>query len=204
MNKENLKKELNKLFKSMNYIADNYLSKRKIASKKAEVFYAIYQQLGLLWEFLGCLCKHWDGYKKKGDKFLCKICGKVKGTRESHYLLPAIGEKVIGRMVGPGKDKLKKISKKEAEIVNDTIKFHGAKLNVSVFNGYVSKLDKTGKEINIAADRVVTLKEDRLIVEISKYIASMKIEGREKQTPIYGGFLWELPKRILKRVPLIL
>ena len=204
MNKENLKKELNKLFLSMNYIADNYLSKRKITSKKAEVFYAIYQQLGLLWEFLGCLCKHWDGYRKKGDKFLCKICGKVKGTRESHYLLPAIGEKVIGRMVGPGKDKLKKISKKEAEIVNDTIKFHGAKLNVSVFNGYISRLDKIGKEINIAADRVVTLKEDRLIVEISKYIASMKIRGREKQMPIYGGFLWELPKKILKRVPIIL
>ena len=39
MNKENLKKELNKLFLSLNYIADNYLSKRKITSKKAEVFY---------------------------------------------------------------------------------------------------------------------------------------------------------------------
>lgn len=98
MNKDNLKKELNKVFRSMNYVADNYLSKRKITLKKARVFYAIYQQLGLLWEFLGCLCKHWNGYKKKDDKFLCKICGKVKGTKESYYLLPVIREKVIGRM----------------------------------------------------------------------------------------------------------
>ena len=204
MHKEDVKKKLNKLFSSMDYIVDNYLSKRKITPKEAEVFYGIYQQLGLLWEFLGCLCKHRDGYKKKGDKFLCKVCGKVKGTRESHYLLPAIGEKIIGRMVRPGEDMLKKLSKKEAEIIDDTFKFHGAKLNVSVFNGYVSKLDKTGKEINIAADRIVTLEEDRLMFKISKYIASMKIRGREKQMPIYGGFLWELSKKILKKMPIIL
>ncbi len=204
MNKENLKKELNKVFRSMNYVADNYLSKRKITSKEARVFYAIYQQLGLLWEFLGCFCKHQDGYKKKDDKLLCKICGKVKGTKENYYLLPVIGEKVIGRMVRPGKDKLKKLSKKEAEIVNDTIKFHGAELNVSVFNGYLTRLDKIGKEINIAADRVVTLEENRLVIEISRYISSMKIRDREKQMPVYGGFLWELPKKILKKMPLIL
>jgi hypothetical protein len=204
MNKENLKKELDKLIRSMNYIANNYLSKRKITPKKAKIFYAIYQQLGLLWEFLGCFCKHRDGYKKKDDKFLCKICGRVKETKENYYLLPVIGEKIIGRMVRPGKDKLKKLSKKEAEIVNDTIKFHGAKLNVSVFNGYISRLDKIGKEINIAADRVVTLEENRLVIEISKYIASMKIRGREKQMSVYGGFLWELPKKILKKMPIIL
>lgn len=77
-------------------------------------------------------------------------------------------------------------------------------MNVSVSNGYISKLDKLGKEINVAADRAITLQEDKLIVEISKYIASMKIEGRGKQMPIYGGFLWELPKKILKRMPVML
>lgn len=107
-------------------------------------------------------------------------------------------------MIRPGKDKLEKLSKKEAEVVNDTIKFHGVKLNVSVFNGYISKSDKIDKEINIAADRIVSLKENRVVVEISRYIASMKINGREKQRPIYGGFLWELPKKILKRMPIIL
>lgn len=95
MNKENLKKELNKLFKAMDNIADNYLSKRNVSLKKAEVFRAIYQQLGLLWEFLGCLCKHWDGYKKKGDQLLCKICGKVKGTKGSYYIFPVTGKKSL-------------------------------------------------------------------------------------------------------------
>lgn len=204
MNKEDLKKELKKLFKSMDYIADNYLLKRKITTKIAGEFYNIYQRLGLLWEFLGYQCKHWDGYKKKDDKFLCRICGKVKGVKDEYYLLPVMGRKVIGRMIIPGKDKLNSLSKKGAEIVNDTIEFHGAKLNVSVFNGYKSKLGKRREEINIAPDRVVTLKEDGLVVDISKHIAGMKIKSLEKQWPVYGGFLWELPKRILKRMSIIL
>lgn len=199
--KENLKKKLNKLFKSMDYVADTYLSKKNISPKKVEAFYAIYQQLGFLWELLGCQCKHWDGYKKKDGKLLCKICGKVKGTEENYYLLPVAGEKVIGRMVNPPKGKLEKLSRKEAAIINDTIKFHGTKLNVSVFNQHRSRIEK---EINIAADRVVTLEEGELIVEISKYISSIRIKGAEKPMPIYGGFLGELPKEILKRMPIIL
>ena len=51
---------------------------------------------------------------------------------------------------------------------------------------------------------MVILKEDRLIFEASKYIASMRIESVKKQKPIRGGFVWELPKRILKRMPIIL
>lgn len=188
----------------MNYVANNYLLKKRIASKKAGAFYTLYQHLGLLWEFLGCQCKHWEGYKKKGNKFLCKICGKVKGTKESYYLLPVRGGKNIGRFIRPGKDKSGKLSKKEAEIVNDTIKFHGAKLNVSVFNGYTTKLDKIGGEINIAADRIVSLEEDRLIIEISKYIVNVKIRNTEKHIPTGSGFSWELPKRILRKIPLIL
>ena len=188
----------------MDYIADNYLSPKGITSKKADAFYAIYQQLGLLWELLGSQCKHRDGYRKQDHKLLCKICGKMKEAKESYYLLPATGEKVIGRMVKPREDKFRRISKKQAEILNDTIKFHGARLHVSVFNGYTDKWDKIGKEINVAADRMVILKEDRLIFEASKYIASMRIESVKKQKPIYGGFVWELPKRILKRMPIIL
>lgn len=204
MNKKNLKKELRELFKSMDYIADMYLSKRKISRRKISVFCNIYQQLGLLWEFLGLQCKHWDGYKKKDNKLLCKICGKVRGVEESYYLLPATGVKVIGRMIRPGEAKSKRLSKKEAKIINDTIKFHGAKLNVSVFNEYISKLSKIGQKINIASDRMVTLTENGLTLEISNHIASIKIKTSEKQWPIYGGFLWELPKKLLKRIPIIL
>lgn len=204
MDKQNLKKELRALFKSMDYIADKYLAKRKVTKKNLSVFWNIYQQLGLLWEFLGLQCKHWDGYRKKSDKFLCKICGKVKGVEERYYLLPAAGVKVIGRMIRPGKAKSKKLSKKEAEIVNDTIKFHGAKLNVSVFNEYISRLSEIGKEINIAADRVVTLTENGLTIEISNYIAAMKIKTSEKSGAVFGGFVWELPKKLLKKMPIIL
>lgn len=164
MNKENLIKELKKLFKSMDYIADNFLSKRNISQRNVTAFYNIYQQLGSLWQFLGSQCRHWDGYKRKDDKWSCKICGKVKGAKEDYYVLPVDGKKVIGRMVGPGKNKSERLSKNEAEIINDTIKFHGAKLNISVFNGYKSRL---GKDMNVAADRIVTLEEDGLIIDIS-------------------------------------
>lgn len=204
MNKENLKKELKKLFKSMDFIADKYLLKKKITRKDASKFYTIYQQLGLLWEYLSCHCKHWDGHKKKGNKFLCRICGKVKGVREEYYLLPVEGKKVIGRMIRPRENRLKGVSEKKAKIIDDAIKFHGAKLKVSVFNGYVSKLSKIDKEINVAPDRIVTLEESGLSVEISKYISAVKIRSLEKQKPIYSEFLWELPKRILKKFPIML
>lgn len=61
-----------------------------------------------------------------------------------------------------------------------------------------------GKEkINIAADRMVTLDENGLVIDISKYITRIRIK-RIKNTQVYGGFVWELPKRILKRTPIIL
>lgn len=204
MDTKYLKKELRKLFKSMDYIADKHLSKRNISQKDLLIFYNIYQQLGSLWQFLGLQCKHWDGYKKRDDKFLCKICGKVKDVKQDYYVLPVIGKKVIGRMIRLGKNKSEKLSKKEAEIINDTIKFHGAKLNVSVSNGYISRLGKIGKEINVAPDRIITLEENGLIVDISRFIAGIRIKALEKQTPAYGGFLWELPKKILKKIPIIL
>lgn len=132
MNKMYLKKDLRNLFKTMDYIADKYLCKTRIRRKDIEIFYRIYQQLGLLWEFLGLQCGHWDGYKKKEDKYLCKICGRVKGIEERHYLLPVKGEKVIGKMVRPGQSNKTFPAKKDAEIVNDKIAFHGAKLKVEV------------------------------------------------------------------------
>jgi len=204
MNEKELRKELKKLFKSMDYVSDKYLYKTKTSKKETELGFDIYQQLGLLWEFLSLQCRHRDGYKKKGDKFLCKICGKVKGIKEEYYLLPVNGGKVIGRMVKPGKNNLRKLSKKEAEIVNDTIKFHGAKLNIAVFKEYVSKFGKLDKEINIAADRVVTLEENGLVIDISEYITGIKTKRFKENGQIYGGFLWELPKKILRKMPIIL
>lgn len=203
MNKTELKQELQKLFKSMDYVSKKYLVNKKITPKSASLFYNIYQQLGFLWELLSYQCKHWDGYYQKDKKWLCKICGEVQGSKKQYYFLPVKGEKVIGRMVKPARsDKFQRLSKKQAEILNDTIKFHGVKLNVSVFNGYVSKL--SGKEINIASDRLVTLEENDLLVDIGKFIAGVRIKGAGKPGPVYGGFLWELPRRLLKKMPIIL
>lgn len=38
MDKRSLREELNKLFRAMNYIADNYLSKEKLAQKRQRSF----------------------------------------------------------------------------------------------------------------------------------------------------------------------
>jgi hypothetical protein len=76
--KEDLKKQLSALFKSMDFVNNNFLDSEKISKKEFQVFFNIYQQLGLAWEFLGLQCKHWDGYKKTRDnKETCKICGEI-------------------------------------------------------------------------------------------------------------------------------
>lgn len=97
MKKDLVKEELKKLFKSLDFISKNFLNKKGISKKELNIFYNIYQQLGLAWEYLGLQCKHWDGYKKtKEADMCCKICGKIKGVDESYYMLPAKGLKIIG------------------------------------------------------------------------------------------------------------
>ncbi len=92
--KKELKKKLTALFKSMDFVSNNLLDSEKKDKKDFQVFFSIYQQLGLAWEFLGLQCKHWDGYKKTRDKKeTCKICGKVKGTDDFYILLPKRGPK---------------------------------------------------------------------------------------------------------------
>ncbi len=104
--KKRLKKELKSLFKSMDYISDNYLNKEGINDKELEVFANIYQQLGMAWEFLGLQCGHWDGYKKTRDrKEVCKICGKVRDVDETYILMPVKGRKKIGRKKTPDSKK---------------------------------------------------------------------------------------------------
>lgn len=186
----------------MDYVSDKYLlkTKTKISKKNAEIFFNIYQQLGLAWTFLSLKCRHWDGYKKRGGKLVCRICGGINGINHEGYLLPVKGKKVIGRMIKPMDDtkEKSKLTKKEAEIVNDTIKFHGAKLNVSVFEEYSS-----GK-INIAADRVVKLHEDGVVIDICNDIIGIIIKEPKRGARIYGGFVEELPDRLLKKMPIIL
>lgn len=96
--KSKLKKELRCLFKSMDFISKNFLYKKSIDKAALRIYFNIYQQLGMAWEFLGLQCRHWDGYKKvKGKEKACKICGQVKGGRNFYYLIPKTGTKKIGK-----------------------------------------------------------------------------------------------------------
>jgi len=65
--KKELKKQLNALFKSMDFRpATIFSTVEKMGKKQFQVFFNIYQQLGLAWEFLGLQCKHWTDTKKRG------------------------------------------------------------------------------------------------------------------------------------------
>lgn len=61
--KEHVKKELRKLFRSMDFVSNKFLADEKTAGKDFQMYFNIYQQLGLAWEFLGQQC---EGMKSHG------------------------------------------------------------------------------------------------------------------------------------------
>lgn len=207
MNKRQVKKEvkrqLNALFKSMDFVSKNFLNDEEIGKREAEVFFNIYQQLGLAWEFLGLQCRHWDGYKRTREKKeACKICGKIKGTDDFYILLPKMGVKKLGVKVSPNSKRTFK-NKKDAEIVNDTINFYGAIINVDVHNSYKSSLFDKG--INMAAERIVSVKEDNIECHIDNHLIHIRLRDRDRKSrgKRYGGFPWEIKKENLKQFPVI-
>ena len=202
--KNRLKKEFKSLFKNMDFVCDNYLNKKGVPEKEQERFAGIYQLLGQVWEFLALQCKHWDGFKETREKKeVCRICGTVKGAEESHILLQAKGTKKIGRAVNPNSRKTFP-TKKEARIIKDSIRFHGALLDVDVHNAYKSSLFKE-HEINIAAERNVFLKERGVECTIGKYRIDLDVEKPKKRgsKPPFGNFAFELRKKDLKHFPVI-
>jgi len=204
LTKDNLKKELKSLFKSMDFVSNNFLNKGNIDKKKFQIYFNIYQQLGLAWEYLALQCKHWDGYKKiKDKKQICKICGKVKDVDDHYYLISKEGSKRIGRRSVPNSKKIFN-GKHEAKILNDRIDFHGALLNVDVHNSYKSSLLEVKNKINIAAERIVTLKESGVECHIDQHLIYIKNRHRKKiGKEKYGGFPWEIKKKDLKNFPVI-
>ena len=201
--KKELKKQLTALFKSMDFVSNKFLDSEKMGKKEFEFFFRIYQQLGLAWEFLGLQCKHWDGYKKtKDEKETCKICGKVKGVDDFHILLSKKGPKKLGVKIKPNSKKTFK-TKKDAEIVNDTIDFYGASVNVDVHNSYKSSV--FGKGINIAAERIVNVKEDDAECYIDQHLIHIRLRDKDRKAgkKRYGGFPWEIKKKNLKHFPVI-
>jgi hypothetical protein len=157
----------------------------------------------LTWEFLGLQCRHWAGYKRTRDKKeACKICGKIKGTDDFYILLPKKGFKNLGVKANPHSKRTFE-NKKGAEIVNDTINFYGAVVNVDVHNSYKSNL--FDQEINIAAERTVKVKEGDIECHIDNHLIHIRLCDRDRKSKgkRYGGFPWEIKRRNLKHFPVI-
>ena len=201
--KKELKKQLGALFKSMDFVSNNFLDSEKMGKKEFQIFFNIYQHLGLAWEFLGLQCKHWDGYKKTKDKKeTCKICGKVKGADDFYILLTRKGPVKLGVKVKPNSKETFE-TKEDAEIVNETIDFYGALVNVDVHNSYKSRL--FGRGINIAAERIVNVREGNVECSIDDHLIHVRLhdEDRNRGGKRYGGFPWEIRKKHLKHFPVI-
>lgn len=202
--KREIEKDLKSLFKSMDFINHNFLSKN-FGEKKLQMYFNIYQQLGLAWEFLGLQCEHGKGHKKIRDKKkACRICGKIKGAPEFCYLLPKSGNKKLGVKLKPNSKKTFE-NKAEAKIISDSINFHGALVSVDVHNGYKSKFGKSEDEINIAADRTVKLKERDIECHVDQHLIDIDVSTTVKKIgkKRYGGFPWEIKNKNLRKFPVI-
>lgn len=133
-----------------------------------------------------------------------KICGKVRDVDETLILLPVKRHKKIGRKKMPDSKKTFR-TKKEAKILYNSIDFHGASLKVDVHNSYKSKLFKKELDINIAAERIVRLKESGVECSIDQHTINIRIGPRKEKgaKPDYGNFAFELKKKDLKHFPVL-
>jgi uncharacterized protein YuzE len=200
----NLRREFKRLFRSMTFVSRHPgLSRR---GKPAERFAEVYQQLGMLWEFLALQCSHAEGWRTtRGGSLVCRTCGTARNVEEHWLLLPRRGRKVVGRRLFPNSSDTFP-NKKSASIVNDSIDFHGVKVAVGVHNAYRSRLMR-GKRgaVTIAADRIVRVDEDGIECWLDTHLVEIKVRKRARsEPPPYHAFASELPKRILKRFPLLI
>ena len=197
-----LGRELHRLFRSMDFVSRHPALKRDTA--EARRLAEVYQQLGVAWEFLARQCNHDAGWRKARDgKRVCKTCGTVKGSRERWLLLPRDGKKIIGRRAMPNSKRTFK-TRKLATVVNDTLSFHGTKLNVEVLNLHQSRLFRRS-DILCAAERIVRLEEGGIECSIDGHLVSIELRKHKRgEMPPYGAFVWELPRKLLKNFPVML
>ena len=195
-------RDLRRLFRSMDFVSRHPVLKRD--TKEARRFAEIYQQLGLAWEFLALQCKHGDGWRQLRDgKSACKVCGLIRGVKEQWLLLPRDGKKVVGRRTKPN-SKRTFPNRKAATVVNDTIELHGAKLNVEVLNLHRSRLFRRN-DILCAADRLVRLEEAGVEYRLAEHTLDIRLRPRRRgEEPPFSAFVSELPRRALKRFPVVL
>jgi len=163
----------------------------------------IYQLLGLAWEMLALQCRHRAGWRKlKDGQQVCKICGTLKDSKARWRLLPNDRPKVIGRMARPTTKRILP-NRQAATVVKDEVRFHGVRLSVEVLNSHQSRLFDR-RDITIAADRLVELREDNLLLELSDWTIRLRTASHRpgKGLP-YSAFLSELPRKTLARFPVM-
>jgi hypothetical protein len=204
--KQQIKLELRRLFHSMDFISRRYLSQGGRREKEVQTYYNIYQQLGVAWEFLALQCRHWDGYRRlRSGQQACRICGKIKETLEHWVLLPTSKPARMGAKRFPNSRRTFP-TRQRAMIDSGHIRFHGATLSVHVHNAYKSHLLRGKHAINVAADRIVHLREGDVECWVDSNLVHVrwkKAFHKGKELP-YGAFPSELPKRILKHFPVLL
>jgi hypothetical protein len=201
--KSNLTREFKRLFRSMNFVSRHPSLNRR--GPQGERFAEIYQQLGMLWEFLALQCRHTEGWRKTRErKLACRLCGTIRGVTERWVLLPRDGKKTIGRKLFPNSGETFP-NKKAAMIVDDTIDFHGATVNVDVHNSYRSRLFERSKlDVSIAAERIVRVEEGDIECWLDTHLVKLTLRKHKRgERPPYGAFVFELPKRALKRFPIL-
>ena len=199
-----LKNQLRSILKSLNFVSNNFLKEQSGRNESnSRIYFNIYQQLGLAWEYLGLQCRHEDGYRKiKDGKFACNICGKIKDTEDAYYFLFRRSRKIIGKKISPNSKKIFR-NRKEALLLKDSIDFHGARVNVDVHNMYKSRL--LDKEINIADERSVSLIERGVKCTVDQRVVRINLKGNTKKDKClpYSGFAWELHKETLRKFPVL-
>ena len=173
-NQTQLRRDLRRVLRSMDFVSRHPALKRDTA--EARRMAEVYQQLGLAWEFLALQCMHRDGWRKlREGKSACKVCGLIRGVKEQWLLLPRDGKKTIGLRAMPN-SKRTFPNRKAGTVVNDTIYFHGAKLNVEVLNQHRSNSRwMRGRDWTIASDRLVRLEEDGVEVRLDSHFVGVKI-----------------------------
>ena len=190
--------------RSMDFVSRHPVMKQDTA--EARRLAEVYQQLGLAWEFLALQCPHRGGWRKVRDgKSACKICGLIRGVKEPWRLLPREGKKTIGRRALPNSKRIFP-NRKAGTVVNDTINFHGAKLNVEVLNPHRSTSRFFRKhDWTIAANRMVRLEEDGIEVRFDSFSVGVKLKKHKLgEMPPYTHFVSELPRKFLKKFPVML
>jgi hypothetical protein len=209
-----VRKCIARVLRSMDFIAGGFRRGKKRralgARRRAERHWEIYQQLGLAWEFLALRCRHRDGLRRvSGGRMACRACGKIRGVRDDWLLFPRQGPKTIGRIARPDYGRSAR-SKREAMRLADSIRFHGARLEVEVHDSYPSTLFKGRHPIYIAPERAARLRDRG--IEVVIYDSIIRVRDRERDRigvekkyrgPKYGGFAWELPKKLLRKFPVI-